>query len=383
MVNENAKKRGHGDGCITQQKDGRWVARIQIGKTHDGKPKVKALYGKTEPEVRKKLREYKKVMAQGINEAIKMTVSQYIERWLINYKQNSLKPASYDRMEGVLNNYIKNTIGIYQMGNLTSNDIQKLINEKSKTLSYSSVKKIIELLRPCFKHAVLVGDLNKNPCDAVSLPRQSSMVVKTKTIDILTDTEIDIIKKSADHITDKKSHKHKHAPVFVLILNTGIRCGEALALQWSDIDLDKNIIHVSRSASIIKNRSVTDESSNKTLTVITDTKTVNSDRYIPINKTALNALNQIREYNKYYGISTNYVVSNDKGEMVNERNLQRTLDRILLNGMGEHYKHHGIHALRHTMGSLLLSKGKADIKVVSEILGHSNINLTYSNFALE
>lgn len=116
------------------------------------------------------------------------------------------------------------------------------------------------------------------------------------------------------------------------------------------------------------------------MTIITDTKTINSDRYIPLNKTAINALKQIFDYNTYYNITTKYVVSNDKGEMVNERNLQRTLDRILLKGMGEKYKHHGIHALRHTMGSLLLSKGKADIKVVSEILGHSNINLTYNKY---
>lgn len=246
MVNENTKKRGHGDGCITQQKDGRWVARIQIGKTHEGKPKIKALYGRTEPEVKKKLREYKKEMALGTNESIKMTVSQYIERWLIDYKLNSLKPASYDRMESVLNNYVKDTIGIYQMGNLTSNDIQKLINEKCKTLSYSSVKKIIELLIPCFKHSVLVGDINKNPCDAVSLPRQNSMAVKTKTIDILTEDEINVIKQSADYIMNSKSRKHKHAPVFVMILNTGIRCGEALALEWSDIDFEKKVIHISK-----------------------------------------------------------------------------------------------------------------------------------------
>ena len=48
--------------------------------------------------------------------------------------------------------------------------------------------------------------------------------------------------------------------------------------------------------------------------------------------------------------------------------------------MGDDYKHHGIHSLRHTMGSMALSTGKIDIKVVSEILGHSDINLTYNKY---
>ncbi len=376
---EKTKKRGHGEGCITKQKDGRWVARIQIGKTLDGKPKIKALYGKTEPECKRKLKEYKKEIAKGINQVSKLTVAEYIERWLKAYKFYSLKPASYDRLESVFNNYVKDSIGYYQMGNITSNDIQKLINKMSESLSYSSVKKIIELLRPCFKHAVLVGVINKNPCDAVILPRQNSMAVKTKKIDILTDKEVSVIKDIANDVMSKKSRKHKHAPVFVLILNTGLRCGEVLALEYSDIDFDKKVLHVSKSVSIIKNRDENDNE-NKTKVIITDTKTINGDRYIPLNNTAINALEQIQDYNQYYNIQTNLVVSNDKGDMVNERNLQRTLDRVLKKGMGDDYKHHGIHSLRHTMGSMALSTGKIDIKVVSEILGHSDINLTYNKY---
>ncbi|QHQ61996.1 tyrosine-type recombinase/integrase [Anaerocolumna sedimenticola] len=144
------------------------------------------------------------------------------------------------------------------MGNITSNDIQKLINKMSKSLSYSSVKKIIELLRPCFKHAVLVGVIHKNPCDAVILPRQNSMAVKTKKIDILTDKEVSVIKDITNDVICKKSRKHKHAPVFVLILNTGLRCEEVLALEFSDIDFDKKVLHVSKSVSIIKNRDEND-----------------------------------------------------------------------------------------------------------------------------
>lgn len=379
MVSENSKKRGHGEGCVIQQKDGRWVARIQIGKTLDGKPKIKALYGKSEPECKRKLKEYKKEITKGINEISKLTVAEYIERWLKTYKFNSLKPASYDRLESVFNNYVKDSIGYLQMGNITSNDIQKLINTKSKNLSYSSVKKIVELIRPCFKHAVLVGDIHKNPCDAVVLPRQNSMAVKTKKIDILSNKEVAKIKEIADEVMTKKTKKHKHAPIFVLILNTGLRCGEALALEFDDINFEKKILHVSKSVSIIKNRDIS-ENDSKTKVIITDTKSINGDRYIPLNNTAITALKQILDYNQYYNINTKYVASNENGGMVNERNLQRTLDRILEKGMGEEYKHHGIHSLRHTMGSMALSTGKIDIKVVSEILGHSDINLTYNKY---
>lgn len=47
------KKRSHGEGSVTQRKDGSWTARIQIG--FNGKPKIKAFYGKTRKEVADKL----------------------------------------------------------------------------------------------------------------------------------------------------------------------------------------------------------------------------------------------------------------------------------------------------------------------------------------
>ena len=102
------KRRDKGEGSIFQRKDGTWAAKY----TPEGGVKTKYLYGKTENEVKKKLRDFKKETAKnGYNEIQKITIKDYMDRWLNNVMKNQLKPKSFDRKEVTLINQIYPYIG--------------------------------------------------------------------------------------------------------------------------------------------------------------------------------------------------------------------------------------------------------------------------------
>lgn len=370
------KKRDNGTGSIRQRRDGKWEARIYI----DGESK--SLYGKSETEVKRKLREYNRLKAKGYNNVKKITLNEYIYNWLITYKLGVVKSSTYDRMESTYIHHIKDTIGKRQMGNIDSKDIQKLINEKinpsdekTRPLSRSSIKKIIELLSPCFEYALDRGDINDNPMRLVKIPHQDNFVVKTKEMFSLTDEDMKALKNIADKKRKNGEPYYRYAYVFMIMLNTGVRVGEVLALTFDDIDFNKKTIKVNKSVmSNIKNRG--NDSEKKRLQITASTKTANGTRIIPLNDSALYYLNLISKYNETHNINTTFVVSANNGNSVSARNLQRTFDLVLKQAG---INHCGLHILRHSFGSTLIRKG-VDISVVSRLMGHASQAITRAKY---
>ena len=96
-INKVKRIRGYGEGSVYQRKDGRWV-----GKYKDEKMlKPRYVYGKTEAEARRKLREFKKTIVHGITDCRKVLLSTYIERWLYTFKAAAVENTSFDRLESV------------------------------------------------------------------------------------------------------------------------------------------------------------------------------------------------------------------------------------------------------------------------------------------
>ena len=153
----------------------------------------------------------------------------------------------------------------------------------------------------------------------------------------------------------------------VLILFTGLRLGETVGLMWDDIDFQKRTFKVQRTLEYVKNRDG-DESSNHYVLVEGTTKSISSERTIPLNQTTLNALLELKKANGGFA----YVFSNAKGKPINPCNLNRAHDCILERAGISHI---GIHALRYTFASQLFAN-KVDIKVISKLLGHSDVSVT-------
>lgn len=369
-MEDNKKRRSKGDGSIRQRKDGSWEARI----VEEGVSL--SAYGKTESEARNKLRKKRKELLVGIKKETSKLLSDYVHNWLVTYKFGKIKDSSYDRLESVYNHHIKQSeLGKVKLNKLKTMDLQLFINEKSQTLSYSSVKKIFELLKPCLNHAVLVGDLNQNPMLGVSMPNKKMMPVKTKTIEIYTDEEIVKLEYGIYNQYEENKRLFRYAPIFIFILNTGLRASECLALVWSDIDFKNKTVTINKSVSDVKNRGRYDSKSKK-VSILTYTKTERSNRIVALNENAIAALIELRRRNEDMGLYSDRLVCNYKDGHILLRSFEQTFERVE-KACG--VEHRGLHALRHQFASHLLRLG-ADIKVISDLLGHENVNFTYNRY---
>jgi len=246
----HGQRRDKGDGSVYQRKDGLWVAQI----TPAPGAKDKYFYGKTETEVKRKLREFKKEIARNdFFEIQKITVGEYMDNWLRTVKVNNLKPKSYDRQEVTLKNQVYRYIGDIQMGTLTVGDVQGMINGLvSEGLSYSTIKKAYNAVNGCFKLALIKGDVVKNPCLGVSLPK--NLERQKSDIRFFSDDEIDLICREsvAGYGNGKQIYRLGYA--VIVLMYTGMRIGELLGLRWADVDFDKRLITVKGSFVAVRNR---------------------------------------------------------------------------------------------------------------------------------
>lgn len=369
-MEERNKRRSKGDGSIRQRKDGSWEARL----TEEG-IQISA-NGKTESAARNNLRKKRKEIILGQRKESSKTVSLYVYTWLTTYKFGKIKDSSYDRIESIYNCHIKESkIGKTKLSKLKTMDLQLYVNEKAKVLSYSSVKKIYELLNPCFNHAVLIGDMNSNPMQGVSMPNKKMMPIKTKSVEIYTDDEIGKLEHGIYNYYNDDKRLFRYSPIAIFILNTGLRASECLALKWTDIDFKKKIVIVNKSVSDVKNRGRFDSKAKK-VPIVTYTKTEKSNRIVALNQKAITALIELRSRNEDMGLYCEYLVCNYKDGHILLRSFEQTFERIEdICGV----KHKGLHSLRHTFASTLLRYG-ADIKVISDLLGHENVNFTYNRY---
>ena len=150
---------------------------------------------------------------------------------------------------------------------------------------------------------------------------------------------------------------------YAISLCTGMRIGELCALKWEDIDLANRLIYINKTLQRIYLK--TEVGKGVTKIVITTPKSEKSVRNVPISNALLELLEQMGKQRGKYVLTgtTSYI----------EPRVYR-----------EHYQkfveQHGIqpikfHALRHTFATRCIENG-ADYKIVSELLGHSSVNLT-------
>lgn len=364
------KQKERGNGTISQRKDGTWTGRIFLGRDAMGKQKIKAVYGKTEKEVKIKLKQFKEEMAKfEVVNLPKMTMSELLINWQTTIKKYELKPSSYDRLEQTINNNIIPYIGYLQITSLTPQDIQSYINQLTdKGYSYSTIKKAYNAINASLKMAFERGYIRKTPCINIKLPKQ---IKHSKSdIEFFTDEEVEIIVNGATYRYHTGRYMYKHGYSIVLLLNTGMRVGELLALKWQNVDLINRQIYICETRGQIIERG---ESNQKYAMTDRSTKTQSSCRYVPINQKALQAL----EYFKSLGYNSPYVMANSNTGVVSYRNLYRAMSNILEKN---NIEHGSLHTLRHTFATRLFKNG-VDIKIISELLGHSDISITYDIYA--
>ncbi|MGX8701347.1 tyrosine-type recombinase/integrase [Caproiciproducens sp.] len=369
VVHRNTK----GEGSIFQRKDGNWCAKIQLGTNEQGKPIIKTFYGAKQKIVRDKLKAYKELIKGASDDQTnEVTVDSYVVNWLTTVKSIQLKPSSYDRLEATINQNIIPYIGYHQLSQLTPEQIQEeLINKMiDKDYSYSSIKKAYNAINACYKYALSVRKLTYNPVSAVTLP--STHMFEKKTIRWFNDDEIKRFKEQCIFKYKNGIFRYPLGYAMIFIMNTGLRLGEALAIQWCNVDFAEKRLSVDSNVVMAVDRK---SETKKRVQINQDfLKTKSSKRIIPLNKTAINALEEIKKI-RYFG-EDSYIFCTEEGKQNKVRNFCRTYESILKRADIESC---GIHTLRHTFASKLFAKN-VDIKKISALLGHSDVSITYNTY---
>lgn len=365
---------------IRERKDGRLEGRISIQGKRIG------FYGKTKTEVKNQAKEHLQKVENGYKEPKNVIFNEYMEYWLTTFKKNKIEFSSYNRLYSVYAHQIHNSIGNKKIGQITTKDIQDLIDSHAnpldpavKPLALSGLKRILNLLNPCLKKAVEEGVIQKNPCEHVILPKESCILKKTKQQFSLSDKELEEFKVAAlSKYKSTKDYRSRDALVLLLMLNLGLRVGELLALEWTDVDLQSEVVHISKTVQ----EGITDyeggnEKKKNYQKTKSSTKTPSGVRVLALNSMVLYYIDELQKYDERHQITSKYVACTGVGTMNCSRNLQRSLDRVI--NRTNIQKHVSLHTLRHTFGSTLLRNG-VNIEVVSKLMGYSNITITYNKY---
>ncbi len=277
----------------------------------------------------------------------KMTFEKLSDEWL-EYKRNSIKESTYFNYMNIIEKYLKPEFKELNFDEMINyNDyIKKLLNK----LSNKTVRDIIVVFKAILKY--YEEEYNK----ILKVKRSSIPQLIKKKIQILNENEILKLEKYC--LTNKEL---KNIGILIC-LNTGIRIGEICALKWESIDLEERKIHIFHTVERIYNQKC-----RSSKVIINTPKTENSLRSIPMSDKIFRVLKVI---------STNFKQDifflSGTNKFIEPRNYQSYFKDILKKLDLKPYK---FHSLRHTFATNCINVGM-DVKSLSEILGHSNINLT-------
>ena len=337
---------------IYKRKDGRFEARyVKERDINDKIVKYGYVYGKTYTEAKLK----KQKAMENINEIRKKEKELALKKfnssifaWL-NAKI-SIKETTYYNyytiIESKINPYFKN-IKLRDVKDIhVVNFTRKLMEEG---LSNKRIKDILLILKQFFKYEKM--DIN---IIYPKVPKNLIVTFKEEEVQIMEENLLD------------SNNMREFGIVFVLF--TGLRIGELCALQWKDVDLEKQIIRVRKTLARIKSK---EKGRLKTKVIIDTPKTETSVRDVPIHDELMPYLRKLKaNNNEEYFILTNtnrFVTNNQYYNYY-----MNILDKLNI-------EKHKFHTLRHTFATRALLNG-VDIKTLSDILGHSSVKITLDRY---
>ena len=371
----------YSDGSVFQTKSGEWRGKITLTDPATKKklPTKYFYHGKSAADIRRKINEYRNDPLNFSGAAVsKADASRYFRKWLDEYKKPDIKVSSYDRLDETLRLYIEPEFEHYQLGEITADMCKGMITKyKDKGLSFSTVKKIYDALNACFTFAEARHDVYESPMRTVTMIPKVKFDTKRKNSDEarnLTDDEETAFLAEIDRKTAATNrYVYRYRDAFILDLNTGMRLGELVALDWSDVDFENRSVFVYKTAVMVNDRYADGSKKSGVHQVIQESpKKAKSRRHIPLNDAAFDAIVRL----KAQAGDNAFVFPTQTGARVVMSSLEKQYSNI-----AGHCEIEGtsFHSLRHTFATRLFERG-AEVKKVSELLGHATVAVTYNTY---
>jgi integrase len=350
--------RGKGEGSIFYEKGrNRWVGRLELPPTAEGKRHRKRFTGVTRVEVATQMRKFQVDREAGrpvVNGM--MRVGPFLRKWLdeqIEPKATSVN--TFHNYRSVVNIHLIPALGQIRLRDLTVENVDSMLRAKFKEgLSHSSVMRIRTAIVKALRYGERFDFVSRNVAALTDLPRAPRREGRSLTVE-----------QACSLLEGAKSDRLEVAINLGLLL--GLRPGEALGLTWDDVDVDEGLLFVRRSLKC-----------EGTILRLGDTKTPLSQRTLKIPARLTTLLHRQRSRQARERLAAgelwqgyNLVVATEIGTPVDPSNYRRSLDRICQKVEIGHWHPH---QLRHSYASILSSQG-VPIEELSDALGHANLRM--------
>jgi len=284
------------------------------------------------------------------------TFGEYADKWFSTNVPATCKPSTMKDYETILRKHVNPVFGEVLITDITRGMVKEfLLKKTNEGYAASTVTHIKNVISGVLNMAVDDEVIPANP--AHSLGKIIKVKDRKESMDPLTMDELRLL------LDTVQEHYSEHYPLFMLLARTGMRIGEALALQWGDIDFEGRFINVNKS--LVRGRISTPKSG--------------KSRRVDMSLQLADTLKRHRHNMKKKGLALglgdipDLVFTDRKGGPIDVNNWRRRVFKKALERAG--LREIRIHDLRHTYATLRIAKGD-NIADVSNQLGHHSVKLT-------
>ena len=345
---------------IYRRKDGRWEGRSITGHAENGHATFRYFYGHSYREVKEKLRNQNQQKQPPVQP--RLHYGDILNAWLQS-KRLSVKESSYGKYRHTVDCYIRPHLDGCRACDLTTELVADYVQDllqngrrDGQGLAPKTVQDILVIVKDTVSFAADQGI--RLPC------RLEKMAVKQKTPKMRVFTREEQRKLTTFLLDSPDTYKF----AVLLCLYTGLRIGEVCALRWCCIDMGRQVLRVQATAQRV--RDPEPGGGPKTKMLFADPKSKCSIRDIPLPEQMLPLMKKFR------GSPNDFILSDSADQCPDPRALQYRFKRYLsLCGIEDA----NFHALRHTFATRCVENG-FELKSLSEILGHANVNITLNRY---
>ena len=348
---------------IYKRKDGRWEGRYIRSYDAENRAKYAYVYGKTYSEVKYKLAEERSSSKKAsVTNRSSLTYNELLDLWLHSSQLNT-KESTHARYTHLINTHIKPQLGKYALSIISTEIIEDFIElqlvegrlDNNGGLAPKTVTDILTIVKSTIEYAEYKG--LPVACNLSKL----TIKKKEKEMRVLTQKEQDALISVLVDAMDL----YKFG--VLLALYTGIRVGELCALQWEDFNLTQATLKIRKTLQRIQD--TRNRAFSKTKIVITEPKSQCSMREIPLPAFVVDMAKKFIANPKAY-------ILTGTDRFVEPRTMQNRFKKNIKNsGIADA----NFHALRHTFATRCVEVG-FEIKSLSEVLGHANVNITLNRY---